>query len=294
MSWWASIREATSGPRARAARALKTTLMIHAVNSLCAAALVVPVAASVPEQDLAEQPAVAVLYTAIRVFDVLTKSPLRFGGIPAFALLVVTPFLQVLWLRAQLRPGALHEHARSAAQVYKQACVVYGLGAAYAALLANAAFFVGRGCELLLAGSHNVRLQQTTGLVCALPFAIAALVHAPSLVDRGQLALAKGEPLGRELLRSVDLRVCSVRGGFVLVSALLVLLSFAPRLWLGTNPSGSLTLFVLAQLTAAGRTLLRAAWLAWLCERVEGSATVPHADDIHRGEDTVGTAQPGT
>lgn len=289
---------ATSGVRARAGRALKATLLIHTVNSLCAAALVVPVALSVPENPLPEQPAVGALYTAVRVFDVLTGSPWRYGGVPAFALLVVTPFLQVLWLRAQLRPGALHEHARSAADAYKPAALMYVLGASLAALLMNAAFSLFRGCGLLLAATHNVRLQQSVGLLFALPLVLAALVYAPSLLDRAQLVLAQGHTLRREslrdALRSVDLRVCSVRAGFVLASAALLLLSFAPRLWLGTSPSSSMTLFVVAQLTAAARTLTRALWLAWLCERVEASAPVPYAGDVHPDEGTVTTVQSRT
>lgn len=293
---WGAMLAATSGVRARTSQAFKATLLIHAVNSLCAAALVVPVAASVPSSALAEGQAVGALYTAVRVFDTLTQSPLRFSGIPAFALLVVTPFLQVLWLRAQLRPGALHEHARSAANVYKQACLVYAAGAGYAALLASASVFVARGCSWLLSETHNVRLEQSLGLLFALPFALAALLHAPSLVDRAQLALAEGQRLDRELLKrlflSVDLRVCAVRGGFVLATALLTLLSFAPRLWLGVSPSSSLSMFVITQLAAAARTLTRAVWLAWLCEHVEESATVPSA--ALRSEGTVSPAQSRT
>ena len=298
MMSWVSMLPGTSAVRARAARAFKATLLIHAVNSLCAAALVVPVALSVPETPLPEQPAVGALYTAVRIFDVLSSSPLRYGGIPAFALLVVTPFLQVLWLRAQLLRGALHEHARAAADAYKQACLVYVCGALFAALLTNVAFLSFRGGALLLAGTHNVRLQQSVGLLFASPFALAALVYAPSLLDRAQLALAQGHTLSRarlqDVVRSVDLRVSTVRAAFLLASAALVLLSFLPRLWLGTNPGSSTTMFVIAQLAAAARTLTRAAWLAWLCDHVEVRAPVPRAGDIEHGEGTVTTAQSRT
>jgi hypothetical protein len=297
--YWASLLAETADVRARAARAFKATLLIHAVNSLCAATLVVPVAASVPEHPLPESHAVGMLYTVVRVFDVLTGSPLRFAGIPAFVMLVVTPFLQVVWLRAQLQQAALHEHARSAANVYKQACLIYVLGAGYAALLASGAYLVARGCGLMLAFTHNVRLEQTFGFVLALPFALAALVHAPSLVDRAQLALAHGQTLNRalvvDIVRSVSVRVCSMRAGFVLATATLVLFSFVPRLWLGVSPSSSTVMFVTAQLAAAARTITRALWLAWLCEHVEAEASVPHASDLQPSDEgTVTTAQSRT
>jgi hypothetical protein len=262
-------------------RAAPSTLLVHAVYALCAAGFVLPLAASVPEQALAEQPAVGALTTAIRLLDELAGSPLRYGALPAVIMLVVTPFLQVLWLRSQLVAAPLHEHARSAAQTYRLACITYVASVAYAALLMSLAFGMARGFDLLLRGTHNLRMQQTAGLVFATPFVLAAMLHAPSLLDRAQLALARGETLGREhiwdVIRTVDLRVCAVRAGFTAITVFLVLLSFAPRLWLGTGATTGAWLFVLAQLTAAARTLVRAAWLAWLTEHCEAPVAQPAA-----------------
>jgi hypothetical protein len=272
----------TAGLRARMRRAATSTLLVHGVSSLCAAGFVWPLAASVPGQPLAEQPAVGALTTAVRLFDTLTGSPLRFAAVPALALLLVTPFLQVLWLRAQLIAAPLHEHARSAANAYKSACAVYLASAAYASALMLFGFALARGCELLLSPTHNLRLQQTIGLCFALPLVLAALLHAPSLLDRAQLALARGEHLSRalcwEIVRSVDLRICCVRAGFAAATACFVLLSFVPRLWLGTTATTGAWLFVLAQLTAAARTLARGAWLAWLAERSEVPVAEPAAE----------------
>lgn len=267
--------------RARMQRAAPATLLVHAVNTLCAAGFMVPLAASVPEQALAEQPAVGALSTAIRLFDELAGSPLRLGAMPALVMLVVTPFLQVLWLRAQLIAAPLHEHARSAAHSYKSACITYVASVSYAALLITLAFALARGFDLMLRPTHNLRLQQTTGLIFAAPLVVAALLHAPCLLDRAQLALARGETLCLErvfeIIRSVDLRVCAVRAGFAVVMACLVLLSLTPRLWTGTTPTTGAWLFVLAQLTAAARTLLRGAWLAWLVEHCEVPVAQPTA-----------------
>jgi hypothetical protein len=257
--------------RARIRRAAPSTLLVHGVTSLCTATFALPLAASVPAQDLAEQPAVGALFTAVRLLDTLTGSPLRYGALPGLVLLVLAPFLQVLWLRAQLTAAPIHEHARAAAQAYKQACAVYFATAAYAALLFAASSQIAKLGELLFAFSHNVRLQQSSGLVVATPLVLAALLHAPSLCDQAQLALARGERLSRELawqvLRTVDLRRCAVRAGFALATATLVLFSIAPRMSTGTTPSAAIWLFLLAQLTAAARTLLRAIWLAWLTNR---------------------------
>jgi hypothetical protein len=262
-----------SGLHVRMRRAATSTLLVHGVNALCAAGFVLPLAASVPEQSLAEQPAVGALVTVIRLFDSLTGSPLRFGALPALVLLSVTPFLQVLWLRAQLTAAALHEHARHAAQAYKSACAVYFASLAYAALLLVIGLGLAHGFELLLRPTHNLRLQQTTGLLLAAPWVLAALLHAPCLLDRAQLALARGDKLNLallwEVIRSVDFRVCRVRAAFTALTLCLVLLSLAPRLWLGTSATTGAWLFVLAQLTAAARTLARCAWLAWLAEHSE-------------------------
>lgn len=270
----------TTGLRARMQRATPSTLLVHGVNALCAAGFMVPLAASVPDQPLAEQPAVGALTTAIRLLDELTGAPLRLTAIPAVIMLVITPFLQVLWARAQLIAAPLDEHARSAARSYKSAWIAYVASAAYSASLILLAFGIAQGLELLLRGTHNLRLQQTTGLMFALPCVLAALLHAPCLLDRTQLALARGE-LNREriwnIVRSVDLRVCAVRAGFGAVTAGLVLLSFAPRMWLGTTPTSGVWLFVLAQLTAAARTLLRATWLAWLAQHCEAPQAEPAA-----------------
>lgn len=279
---FAALWAQTSGQRVRMRRAATSTLLVHGVSALCAAGFVLPLAASVSEQALAEQPAVGALVTAIRLFDSLTGSPLRFGAVPGVLLLLVTPFLQVLWLRAQLIAAPLHEHARSAATVYKSAYAVYFAGLAYAALLMLIGFGLARGFELLLRPTHNLRLQQTTGLCFALPFVLAALVHAPCVLDRAQLALARGEQLSGalfwEVIRSVDIRVCGVRAGFAAATACLVLLSLAPRLWLGTTATTGAWLFVLAQLTAAARTLARGAWLAWLAEHSEAPVAQPAAE----------------
>jgi hypothetical protein len=265
-AWWAR----TAHVRARMRLAAPSTLMVHAVQSLCTAGFVVPLAASVPEQALAEQPAVGALFTAIRMLDNLTGSPLRYGAVPALALLVVTPFLQVVWLRAQLTAAPLPEHARVAASVYKQACLNYLAGINYSALLVSLAWLVARAAELALGWTHNLRIQQTCGLLLAAPCGLAALLHAPSVLDKAQLALARGEPVHPlTVLRSVDLRVCAMRAGFSAGAVLLVLLTLLPRLWLGTNGTSALVLFVLAQLTAAARTLARAAWLAWLAGLAE-------------------------
>jgi len=271
-----AISKSSAALRARIRRAAPSTLLVHGVTSLCTASLALPLAASVPAQGLAEQPAVGALFTAIRLFDTFTGSPLRYGALPGLVLLVLAPFLQVLWLRAQLTAAPLHEHARAAARAYKQACVVYFATAAYAALLFAASSLIAKLGELLFAFSHNVRLQQSSGLVLATPLVLAALLHAPSLCDQAQLALARGERLSRELawqvLRTVDLRRCAVRAGLALAIATLVLLSIAPRMSTGTNPSAAIWLFLLAQLTAAARTLLRAIWLAWLTEQSQPPA----------------------
>jgi len=279
MSRLAALWADTAGLRARMKQAAPSTLLVHAVTSLCTASLALPLAASVPEQGLAEQPAVGALFTAVRLFDTLTGSPLRYGALPGLVLLVLAPFLQIVWLRAQLTAAPLYEHARAAAQVYKQACAVYFATAAYAGLLLIASSLIGRLGELLFAFSHNVRLQQSSGLVLATPLVLAALLHAPTLCDRAQLALARGEQLRREQLsqvvRAVDLRTCAVRAAFALATASLVFLSIAPRMWTGTTPKAAIWLFLLAQLTAAARTLLRATWLAWLTEQTPAPATTP-------------------
>lgn len=271
MSRLAAMWVGTAPVRARIQRAAPSTLLIHAVTSLCTATFALPLAASVPEQGLAEQPAVGALFTAVRLFDTLTGSPLRYGALPGVVLLALAPFLQVLWLRAQLTAAPLHEHARAAAAVYKQACAVYFATAAYAALLFAASSQIAKLGELLFVFSHNVRLQQSSGLVVATPLVLAALLHAPTLCDRAQLALARGEIPTRDLawqvLRTVDLRTCAVRAGFALATATLVLVSIAPRMSTGTTQSAAIWLFLLAQLTAAARTLLRAIWLAWLTEQ---------------------------
>jgi hypothetical protein len=277
-AWWTG-----SAPlRVRMRRAATGSLLVHAVSSLCAAGFVLPLAASVPEQALAEQPAVGALFTAVRVFDTLIGSPLRYGAVPGFLMLVLAPFLQVLWLRAQLVAAAVHEHARAAAHVYKDACFVYLASSAYAGVLLAAALGVARCCEWLLHFSHNLRLQQTTGIVLAAPLVLAALLHAPCLCDQAQLALARGERWSRALvldtLRSVDLRMCSLRAGFAAGSATLVLVTLLPRMWLGTTASTGLWLFALSQLTAAARTLVRGAWLAWLAERATAPVAEPAAE----------------
>lgn len=272
--WWAK----TAGLRGRVRGAAPSTLLVHAVTSLCTASFALPLAASVPEQGLAEQPSVGALFTAVRLLDSLSGSPLRYGGLPALVLLLVAPFLQVLWLRAQLTASPIHEHARAAWQVYKQACAVYFASAAYAGLLLAAASLVTRVGELLFAFTHNVRLQESSGLVLATPLVLAALLHAPTLCDRAQLALARGETLSRalviEVLRAVDLRMCAVRAGCALATMSFVLISMAPRLWTGIEPQAGLWLFVLAQLTAAARSLVRALWLAWLAEHGQAPEAV--------------------
>lgn len=287
MSAIAALWADTAGLRARMRRAAPSTLLVHVVTSLCAAGFAFPLAASVPEQGLAEQPAVGALFTAVRLFDTLAGSPLRFGALPGLVLVLVAPFLQVLWLRSQLVAAPLHEHARSAAGVYKLACAAYLAVAAYSGLLLLAAALVASALELLLGFSHNVRLQQTTGLLFATPFVLAVLLHAPSLLDRMQLALARGERLSRELVievvRAVDLKVCGVRACLAFATACLVLISVAPRMWTGTNPRAAVWLFLLAQLTAAGRTLARALWLAWLVERSEASEATGAAQGARLG-----------
>ena len=278
----------SAGSRIRIRRALPSTLLVHATTSLCTASLALPLAASVPAQGLAEQRSVGALFTALRLFDSLTTSPLSFGGVPALVLLLVAPLLQVLWLRAQLKVAPIHEHARGAARRYKHACAVYLGSAAYAAVLLGVAALVSRLVEALLGFSHNVRLQETSGLLASAPLVLAALLHAPSVCDQAQLALARGAPLSRALVlgatRSADLKVCAIRGAFGLVTAGLVLMSVTPRLWLGTSPEAAVWLFLLAQLTAVGRTAVRAAWLAWLVERSSLSG--------HLDLDAEGLAQP--
>lgn len=278
MTSFAELWAESAALRARMKRAAPSTLLVHAVNALCAAAIVVPLAWGVPEQPLSEQPAVGALVTAIRLFDALTSSPLRAGALPALMMLVITPFLQVLWLRAQLEAAPLHEHARSAAQSYKSACVTYLACAVYAALLVALASALARGVELLLGPTHNLRVQQTTGLLFAAPLVLAAWLHAPSVLDRLQLCLASREQPTWEVVRTVDLRVCAVRAGFAAATVGLVLVSLAPRLWLGTSATTGAWLFVLAQLAAATRTLLRGAWLAWLAEHCETRASEPTAE----------------
>jgi hypothetical protein len=119
------------------------------------------------------------------------------------------------------------------------------------------------------------------GLLFAAPLVFAALVHAPSLLDRAQLELARGERLGRAqvwaVFRVVDLRVCGVRAALAVATASLVPLSLLPRMWLGTTPSTALWLFLLVQLAAALRTLARGAWLAWLVEHSAAHAPLPAA-----------------
>lgn len=273
----ATIWAGTAGVRARIRRAAPSTLLVHGVTSLCTASFALPLAASIPEQGLAEQPAVGALFTAVRLFDTLTGSPLRYGALPGLVLLALAPFLQVLWLRAQLIKAPLHEHARAAAQVYKQACAVYFASAAYAAFLFAASSVISNLGELLFHFSHNVRLQQSSGLVLATPLVLAAILHAPTLCDQAQLALARGEHLSRERLRdvvrAVDLKVCATRAIFAVATAASVLFTMAPRMWTGTTPKAAVWLFLLAQLTAAARTVLRAIWLAWLTEHHPMPAT---------------------
>jgi len=262
---------------ARLRRALPATGLVHVVTSVCALASAVSLASSAPATELAEPERVGQLFTVVRLLDALGSSPLRYGLVPGLLLLLAAPLLRVMWLRAQLSAADLSQHARAAASVYPQALAIHALALAYAALLSALALLVGRALSFALAGTHDLRLQQSVALLFALPLVLAALAHAPSVSDRAQLELARGErrvlPAVLAGLRAVDVRSCGLRAACELGAGMLALSAFLPRLWLGSNALVSLLL--LGQLCALGQTALRAAWLAWLCERAERTGHAP-------------------
>ena len=263
--------------RHRMRRALVASALVHGVTSVCALSSALTLASSAPTTPLAEPVHVGELFTVVRLLDALTASPLRYGLLPGLVLLAAAPLLRVLWLRAQLMAADVSAHARAAAQVYPQALALHALTLAYSALLLGLAGLLARGVGAALAASHDLRLQQCAGLAIGLPFALAAIVHGPSVADRAQLELARGErqvlPALFEGLRGVDGRTCALRAACELGVALLALLVLLPRLWLGS--SAWVALLMASQLCALGQTAVRAAWLAWLTERAVRTGCAP-------------------
>jgi hypothetical protein len=262
--------------------ALAASGLCHGVTNVCALAAALSLASSAPATPLPEPVHVGELFTVVRLFDALAGSPLRHGLLPGVLLLAAAPLLRVLWLRAQLTAAPLPVHARAAAAVYRQALAVHALGLAYAALLLGLALLVARGLGAALAGYHDERLAQCSGLLAAAPLVLAALSHAPSVADRAQLELARGSdrlwPALRQGLTHVGARECGLRAVCELSVAGLGLAALLPRLWLGSQ--ALVALLLTSQLCALGQTAVRAAWLAWLSERAERAAVGPGAADL--------------
>lgn len=256
--------------KARLRKAMQATLFVHVSTALCAFSGALPWAHSVAAGGLEDSELTGTIYTSVRLFDVFAAQPWRYAAIPVACLALLTPFLRVLWLSAQLTQAPLHAHARSAWRRYRPAASVYVACSAYSALLVLCAWLIALAVEWLLSGSHDVRLQQCLAALVAAPFALLALLHAPCLSDLAHAQLARGVTDARVALRSafagIDARACYVRAGCELSIWSALVLGLSLRLWLGTSPSASWTLLAIGQLCALAQTALRALWCAWLTE----------------------------
>jgi hypothetical protein len=263
--------------RQRLRSALAASGLAHIVTSACALASALTLASGTTALPLAEPVRVAELYTVLRLLDAATASPMRYGLIPSLLLLAAAPLLCVIWLRAQLVAAPLSSHARAAARVYPRALAIHALGLTYSALLLALGSLLGLAATKLLAGTHDLRLQQSAAWLLAAPCVVAAFVHAPCVADRAQLELVRGaDRLLPALLRgvnAVDARTCGLRAACQLSVVLLALVCLLPRLWLGSE--ASVALLLASQLSALGQTAVRASWLAWLTERAEQAGRAP-------------------
>jgi hypothetical protein len=122
-----------------------------------------------------------------------------------------------------------------------------------------------------LAGTHDARWQLIAGACCAGPWLALWAVHAPCVSDLAHLELVAGSSALHALqggLRRARPALLLARGGFALVEVALSIVALtAPRLALGFGVGASVWVFAITQLAAALASLLRSAWLAWLCQR---------------------------
>ena len=260
--------------RARVRMALPVTLLVHVTTALCALAASLPLAAAVPAGKVLESPAVGGLFTAIKLLDIAAASPWRIGALPLFVTLALTPFLRLVWLRSQLIAAPLHEHARFALPVYWQALAICAACALYQLLLALGGWSCASLARLVLAGTHDARLQTCAGLVLAVPWLWAMFVHAPTLADLAHLALVRGAVRSRLALgdawQRLGKQACAARTGYAVVMGALLLAGYALRLVTDSELGRTAWSFVfIGQVSAALQTALRAAWCAWLVEHVE-------------------------
>jgi hypothetical protein len=209
----------------------------------------------------------------IRLLDAALHHPARFVAMPLCVLWLLTPFLRVFWFDAQLTAATLSQHAQVAQRQYLQALGVCGVSLGYQALLWLVAGLSGAAMHGLLSLSHDARWQSLAAFVVALPFAWAALVHAPSVSDLAHARLASGDrdarTAWRRAWRGIGLRICGVRTLYELGICGCLCLSLLPSLGWSV---GLLWVSLIGQLCAALQTLLRACWCAWLVERM---ATAP-------------------
>ena len=258
--------------------ALAASGLAHAVTSLCALASALTLASGAPSQPLAEPVRVGELFTAVRLLDAAAASPLRYGLVPGLLLFLAAPLLSVIWLRAQLSAAPLPGHARAAAEVYPHALALHALGLTVSAALVGTGALLGRLASSVLAGSHDLRLQQSAALCLAAPLALSAFVYVPCLIDRAQLELVRGTRKWlcalRVGVRGVDARSCGLRAACQLGVSVLAGVALLPRLWLGSD--ALVALLLATQLCALGQTALRATWLAWLTERAESAGHAPY------------------
>ncbi|MET0388802.1 MAG: hypothetical protein ABW321_22710, partial [Polyangiales bacterium] len=220
--------------RERLRRAVPATLLLHASTSLCALAGAMPLASSIPAGGIVDSPVVGRLYTWVRLYDTGGSHPVRYGALPLLVALLLTPFLRVVWLSALSGEAPLHEHARSASRRYPQALAVWAVCAGYGLGLCGIAWLIAQGTSLALGFSHDVRLQQCSGGLLALPFVLAALIHAPCVSDLAHVQLARGTPGARSALTvalaGIDRRACLVRARCELAILLFFGLAFSLRL----------------------------------------------------------------
>jgi hypothetical protein len=271
--------------RERLWQAGPATLLVFLITSLCTANSVMVMAMRVPSAELAESSSVLALYTLVKLVDAIAPTPLRYTALPGLTLLVCAPLLQVLWLRALQQRGSLPEHAHHAKGMYRHAAALHLTSLAYTALLMSLGIGLAQLVASALAEADIPGFALCLELLVAVPPWLAALCHGPSVVDRLQLELARGATLDRPLLiaalREVDLRVCATRAGFGLVALACTALALLPRVWLGVASAtawaawASWLLWAAALAGSFARTTLRAAWLAWLTERVLARDSTP-------------------
>jgi hypothetical protein len=256
--------------QARLRKALPATLFVHASTMLCALGGALPLASSVDAGGLVDKPIVGAIYTSVRLADTFSANPWRYAALPVACVWLLTPFLRVFWLSAQLTEAPVHSHARGAWRRYRQAAGVYAACVLYAALLVLSAWLIAQAAIWVLDITHDARLQQCMGLLLAAPLLLAALIHAPCLSDLAHAQLARGMTDARGALQSafagIDVRACCVRAGCEVAIWAVLALSLVPRLWLGTDSAGTWLLFGIVQLCALAQTALRALWCAWLTE----------------------------